>query len=273
MKTFFKFMLIISVINYSNECNSQNSDQESVSVTLDLKPILQLEMSSPDQIDFVFDKDKQYHDGIVKNAATTIKITSTVKWDLYAIGRNKEKNPNRKTYWSQENMNDANITSLTNIPLNLLEIKQHTPNNGINYKQSLDKDYSQDFSIADNLNGRNNIYVSKDGSLSPPSINDKYIAGHAGSSSDIKNGYMNPGSYNSKNMINNFEYVLDYRILPNIPLLFSNSENYNKSTISKNSHMKNNSLEHLTNHKSSSESNRNRTKFSMNIVYVLLEDQ
>ena len=37
MKTFLKFMLIISVFNYSNECNSQNSEQESVSVTLDLK--------------------------------------------------------------------------------------------------------------------------------------------------------------------------------------------------------------------------------------------
>ena len=262
MKTFLKFMLIISVFNYSNECNSQNSERESVTVTLDLKPILQLEMSSQDQIDFVFDKEKQYHDGIVKNAATTIKITSTVKWDLYAIGRNKEKNPNRKTYWSQENINDANIKTLTNIPLNLLEIKQHTPNNGINYKQGLDKDYSQDFSITDNLNGRNNIYVSKDGSLSPPSINDKYIAGYTGSSSDIKNGYMNPGSYNSKNMINNFEYVLDYRILPNIPVLFSN-----------NPHVKNNSLEHLTNQVSNSESNGERTKFSMNIVYVLLEDQ
>jgi len=157
MKTFLKFMLIISVFNYSNECNSQNSERESVTVMLDLKPILQLE-----------------------------------------------------------------IKSINNIPLNLLEIKQHTPNNGINHKQGLHKDYSQDFSIANNLDGGNNIYVNKDGSLSPPSIRDKYIAGHAGSSSDIKNGYMNPGSYSAKeNIINNFEYVLDYRILPNIPVLFS----------------------------------------------------
>ena len=119
---------------------------------LDLKPILQLEISSQDEIDFVFDKEKQYHDGIVKNAATTIKITSTVKWDLYAIGRTKEKNSNGKTYWYQENINDTNIKSINNIPLNLLEIKQHTPNNGINHKQGLYKDYSQDFSIANNLN-------------------------------------------------------------------------------------------------------------------------
>ena len=263
MKTFLKFMLIISVFNYSNECNSQNSERESVTVMLDLKPILQLEISSQDQIDFVFDKEKQYHDGIVKNAATTIKITSTVKWDLYAIGRTKEKNSNGKTYWYQENINDTNIKSINNIPLNLLEIKQHTPNNGINHKQGLYKDYSQDFSIANNLNGGNNIYVSKDGSLSSPSIRDKYIAGHAGSSSDIKNGYMNPGSYSSKeNIINNFEYILDYRILPNIPVLFFN-----------NPHVKNNSLEHLTNHGSNNELNSVQTKFSMNIVYVLLEDQ
>ena len=66
MKTFLKFMLIISVFNYSNECNSQNLERESVTVMLDLKPILQLEISSQDQIDFVFDKEKQYHDGIEK---------------------------------------------------------------------------------------------------------------------------------------------------------------------------------------------------------------
>lgn len=113
------------------------------------------------------------------------------------------------------------------------------------------------------MNGGNNIYVSKDGSLSSPSIRDKYIAGYGGSSSDIKNGYMNPGSYSSKEkIINNFEYVLDYRILPNIPVLFSN-----------NPHVKNNSLKHLTNHGSNSELNSVQTKFSMNIVYVLLEDQ
>jgi hypothetical protein len=182
---------------------------------------------------------------------------------LYAIGRTKEKNSNGKTYWYQENINDTNIKTINNIPLNLLEIKQHTPNNGINHKQGLHKDYSKDFSIANNLNGGNNIYVSKDGSLSSPSIRDKYIAGYGGSSTDIKNGYMNPGSYNSKeNIINNFEYVLDYRILPNIPVLFSN-----------NPHVKNNSLKHLTNHGSNSELNSVQTKFSMNIVYVLLEDQ
>ncbi len=40
-----------------------------------------------------------------------------------------------------------------------------------------------------------------------------------------------------------------------------------------NSHVKNDSSEHLTNHRYNSESNSEQTKFSMNTVYVLLEEQ
>jgi hypothetical protein len=68
MKTFFKFMLAISLFTFASIGNAQKLQQESVSISLDLKPILQLEMISPDQINFIFDQENQYRNGIVKNA-------------------------------------------------------------------------------------------------------------------------------------------------------------------------------------------------------------
>ena len=120
MKTFFKFMLAISLFTFASIGNAQKLQQESVSISLDLKPILQLEMISPDQINFIFDQENQYRNGIVKNAATIIKVTSTVTWDLYAIGRAKGTNPNGKTFWNQEESYESSLNSVADIPLSML---------------------------------------------------------------------------------------------------------------------------------------------------------
>lgn len=57
MKTFLKFMLAISFFTFASIGNAQKLQQESVSISLDLKPILQLEMISPYQINFIFDQE------------------------------------------------------------------------------------------------------------------------------------------------------------------------------------------------------------------------
>ena len=127
MKTFFKFMLAISLFTFASIGNAQKLQQESVSISLDLKPILQLEMISPDQINFIFDKENQYRNGIVKNAATIIKVTSTVTWDLYAIGRAKGTNPNGKTFWNQEESYESSLNSVADIRVNTVIIWLWSP--------------------------------------------------------------------------------------------------------------------------------------------------
>ena len=63
-------------------------------MVLDMQPVLQMDMTSPEQINFVFNKKSKYQKGIEKNDATILKVTSTVKWDLYAVGRSTNKDPN-----------------------------------------------------------------------------------------------------------------------------------------------------------------------------------
>tara|TARA_R110002074_G_scaffold177271_1_gene340856 strand:- start:2806 stop:3633 length:828 start_codon:yes stop_codon:yes gene_type:complete len=275
MKTISKFVLAITLLACITIGNAQKMQQEGVSIALDMKPILQMEITSPDQINFVFDKKSKYYSGIVKNAATIIKVTSTVKWDLYAVGRSKGTNPNGKTFWDQEKSYGSTVNSVADIPLSLLEIKQNTSNSGANHKEARYTDYSQDFAEPFRSNGGNSLYVSENGTPSPPSINGKYIAGHAGVSDDINNGYMNSGSYISKNgQGNDFMYVMDYRILPGFPAVFPNAYNAD-ATVAENivSSAKASSVLVGGAAQSGDKAYAEPGTYTMNVQYVLLEDQ
>ena len=98
----FKFLMITALVGIVSSANAQKSDQQGVTIGMDLRPILQIDMDSPDVIQFLFDNKGKYREGIVHNEATKIKVTSTVKWDLYAVGRSSGKSPNGTTYWDQE---------------------------------------------------------------------------------------------------------------------------------------------------------------------------
>ena len=72
--------------------SAQLIDEKDVTVTMDLQPVLQLDMTTPNQLEFVFDDINEYYAGITKYAATVLKVSSTVSWDLYAAGRSKGTN-------------------------------------------------------------------------------------------------------------------------------------------------------------------------------------
>ncbi|MCX7728962.1 MAG: hypothetical protein N2203_05785, partial [Bacteroidia bacterium] len=52
---------------------AQLVDEKNVTVTMDLQPVLQLNMTTPDQIAFVFDEIREYYGGILKYGATILK--------------------------------------------------------------------------------------------------------------------------------------------------------------------------------------------------------
>ena len=64
--------------------NAQLSDQEYVAITMDLQGILELNMTTEPQVDFVFNTIQKYQIGITKYNATRLEVESTVAWDLYA---------------------------------------------------------------------------------------------------------------------------------------------------------------------------------------------
>lgn len=224
MKTKFNFLIAVALVSTLSVANAQKSDQQGVTIGMDLQPILQMDIDAPKMIQFVFDEKNKYSKGITQDAATTIKVTSTVKWDLYAVGRSQGKSPNGASYWDQEESFGASVNSVADLPLSMVELRQRQVNNGNVNTSATYADYSQEFSSNFRPSAANSLYVSPNGTPTPPNKFGKYIAGHSGISDDLTNGYMPAGSYVSDNCIGtNFEFVMDYRILPGFPAIFPNA--------------------------------------------------
>lgn len=198
---------------------AQLIDEKDVSVTLDLQPVLQLEMSTPDQIEFVFDDINEYYAGITQYAATILKVSSTVSWDLYAVGRST--GTNGAEFWDQQiDYGNSNPNAIPNLPLSLLELRQAQPNNGDGAATGTYTDYSQAFSPSSTPSTGNSLYVNG-GTNTAPTTADKYIAGHAGTSGVAGDDFMPGGSYLNQNGItSDYYYAIDYRILPGLPAIF-----------------------------------------------------
>jgi hypothetical protein len=220
--------------------NSQNIDERDVTVTMDLQSILQLDMSTSDQLEFVFDDVSDYFAGITQYGATQLRVSSTVDWDLYAIGRS-----NDGEFWDNQARYGSSTDGSIEIPLSALELRQSQPNQAVATSSTLiagAQDYSLPFLSNDaiivsadaadatnttnatagtgptNLEGRSNsIYYNAAGTA--PDANNRYIAGHKGTSeSEAGGSYLNQSGTAS-----NYFYVIDYRIVPGLPAVFPNA--------------------------------------------------
>lgn len=198
---------------------AQLIDEKDVSVTLDLQPVLQLEMTTPDQVEFVFDDINEYYSGITKYAATILKVSSTVSWDLYAVGRST--GTNGPEFWDQQiDYGNNNPNAVPNLPLSLLELRQSQANNGDGAATGAFSDYSQALSPATTPSAGNSLYVNG-GTNTPPTANDKYIGGHSGTSGVAGDDFLPGGSYLTQTGItSDYYYAIDYRILPGLPAIF-----------------------------------------------------
>jgi len=140
-------------------CNSfaQNLGEQNMTATIDLQPILQLNTQAK-SIEFNFNDIADYTAGVVQYAATTLKVTSTVNWDLYAIGTSSGNVGSG--YWDQmASYNSNSQTKSTNkIPLSALEIKQSTPNQNASGASGIYKDYSSSFPPASSPAGERRLH-------------------------------------------------------------------------------------------------------------------
>lgn len=243
MKTTNKFKLFAAAAALiGTSASAQLIDEKDVSITLDLQPVLQLEMTTPDQIQFVFDDINEYQAGITQYAATILKVSSTVSWDLYAVGRSQGNSGDG--FWDQQidYGNGDNVNAVGELPLSLLEIRQNTPNSAIpaivdpliqtrDYSAQFQNDRTTNQGTYDAITDtytpgaaadaialhQNNIYVNSAGT--PPGPTGKYIAGHSGTSG--VEDFMPGGTYlNQTGNTSNYYYTIDYRILPGLPATF-----------------------------------------------------
>ncbi len=210
------------MVGITGAMNAQLIDEKDVTVTMDLQPVLQLDMSTPNQIEFVFDEINEYYAGITQYAATILKVSSTVSWDLYAVGRSN--GSNGPEFWDQQiDYGNDNPNAVPDLPLSLLEIRQAQTNNGASAATGTFADYNQPFSPAGTPSAGNSLYVNG-GAITPPSADDKYIGGHFGTSGIAGDDFLPGGSYLTQTgNTSDYYYALDYRIMPGLPAVFPNA--------------------------------------------------
>jgi hypothetical protein len=212
-----KIILIISSLClFSAFSFGQLIDEKNVTVTMDLQPVLQLHMNTADQINFTFDEIRQYYGGIIKYAATILKVSSSVSWDLYAVGTSQS-----GVIWDQQMSYSTvvNPNSVNALPLSLLELHQYKANAfGV-----AGMDYSGVFQPANTVApvaGQNSIYNSAT-PYTPPLATDKYIQGSKGTGLLLG---CPGGSYLTTvpalGSFSNYYFAIDYRILPGLPATF-----------------------------------------------------
>jgi len=233
MRKLSKLMLTLLIIaGVFGTANAQLIDEKDVTVTMDLQPVLQLDMTTANQLEFVFDDINEYYAGITNYAATILKVSSTVSWDLYAVGRSS--GSTAAGFWDQQiDYGDNNDNAIDRLPLSLLELRQSQPNSGDNAGTGI-KDYSAAFS-ANTLNTtpspNNSLFTNTDGSITAPTVADKYIAGHDGTSGSAGEDFMPGGSYMTQTgTTSDYYYAMDYRILPGLPAIFPNAHSADGGT-------------------------------------------
>lgn len=286
----------------ANKSFAQLQDEKNVTITMDLQPILQLDMSTPDQIDFVFDDIGDYAGGITKYGATILKVSATVNWDLWAVGTSNNNMSGAGDFWDVQasygvltDVNTASGTanSATNeIPLQVLEMHQHGANLSSGSATGTFVDYSTAFANASGQQtgavvgvgptavawdpGQNNIYVPAGGAgavYTIPGDDQKFIQGHFDPTDLIPGGsYLTQAFLNGTGnpngqpvaagaeMISAYYNVIDYRIVPGLPVQFPMSAD-NDGT-----------LQDLAT-QNSNETYAAPGVYTMNVKYILAENQ
>ena len=233
MRKLSKLMLtLLMIAGVFGTANAQLIDEKDVTVTMDLQPVLQLDMTTANQLEFVFDDINEYYAGITNYAATILKVSSTVSWDLYAVGRSS--GSTAAGFWDQQidYGSGNNTNAIDQLQLSLLELRKSQPNSGdanAVTAGTVNTDYSAAFTPNESISPRNSLFTNTDGSITAPTVADKYIAGHAGATG--AGDFMPGGSYMTRTgTTSDYYYAMDYRILPSLPAIFPNAHSADGTT-------------------------------------------
>jgi hypothetical protein len=233
MKNFIKGSMVAAAMLMGTSAFAQIADENNVTVTMELVPVLQLNMNTTDQVNFVFDEIPEYIGGITKYGATILTVSSTVNWDLFASGTSGTHNQNPLNRQWDFVVGYGPSTAVTTgagsrevLPLTALELRQFPSttaggllNNGTGTGQVY---YTSAFSAAlgTATTFPNNIYVTSGVSpYTPPAATTApYIAGGF-----ELTRYVNGGTYLTQTGSvgnTNYYFVIDYRIVPGLPAIF-----------------------------------------------------
>lgn len=201
---------------------AQLQDEQDVTITMDLQPILQLSMEGPNQIDFTFDEINKYYAGVTKTGANILRVSSSVSFDLWATGVSTGSlgaaAANALLWDNPVSYGVGTLAGNSNnlIPLTALELHQFPANpsigGGCGTTVAASSDYSAQFAPYDFVNGdfRNNITnasalgnnaiyctlpttpYARPTSTAVAATSEKYIAGGTGTGANCQ---VNAGSW------------------------------------------------------------------------------
>ena len=223
-----KSALLFGAVMAGTSAFAQIQDEENVTVTMELVPILQLNMNTPDQVNFVFDEISEYIGGITQYGATILTASSTVSWDLFASGTSGAHQAGTADIWDNQVTygNGAASGGQVDLPLRALELHQF-PSSINNTVNATDGDYGTVFAPVATPAFTNNVYVSASTSpytapANPAALGeDRYVAGGDGVTSFVAGGsYLTQAGVAAISDANAYYFVIDYRIIPGLPALF-----------------------------------------------------
>ncbi len=233
MKNFIKGSMVAAAMLMGASSFAQIQDENNVTVTMELVPVLQLNMNTTDQVNFVFDEIPEYIGGITKYGATILTVSSTVNWDLFASGTSGTHNANNANrvwdfvvgYGPGAVVSAASAGAKNQLPLTALELRQFPSNttapslnNGATPTQTTYYNSAFSAALGTATTFPNNIYVSTASPYVAGATTDPYIAGGAGT-----DNYVNGGTYLTQSGAagaTNYYFVIDYRIVPGLPAIF-----------------------------------------------------
>jgi hypothetical protein len=231
MQKFIKGALVAAAMLIGTSAFAQIQDEKNVTVTMELVPILQLNMNTPDQVNFVFDEISEYLGGITKYGATILTASSTVSWDLFASGTSgaHAAAPANRDWDAQVAYGTAAVTNAAGgawnqLPLSALELRQFPAD--INAGAAALPDYGAQFvpvpqAPAVVTSNSNNIYVSAASAYDAPAATQRYIAGHDGLTEFVAGGsYLTQTGVAGNGAAAAYYFVIDYRIVPGLPAVF-----------------------------------------------------
>ena len=277
MKKVILSVAVVAAFLSANTAKAQLVDEQNVTVTMDLQPILQLGMNGATNIDFVFDQISEYVGGITQYGATNLTVSSSVSWDLYAAGFSSTASSGGAgsgLIWDNQVVygGDTDPNSVTTLPLTLLELHQDKNNPssaGFTNAVGGTEDYFTAFtSVRGGVTlGDNNVYATS-APYSRPSAAAKYIAGHNAASDFVVGGSYLIAAGTVVGQNSNFSYSMDYRIVPGLPAVFPNASS---SAIAGNDGGNNNGNGAL-NAGASTGLYAQPGVYTMNVKYVLIEN-
>ena len=192
-KLLFVFAAVLTIGCFTTKSFAQLSDEEYNYVTMDLRGILTLTMTTNPQVDFVFSTVQEYMQGITRFNAVQLEVDATMAWDLFAYASTD--------YWMQVEQYSSNGNNT--LPAEILEIQSSVTNTA-----------PVTLNTFSSLKGLTNSEVA--GGI--PTVATQFLAGQVGT---VAGESFAPGTAAGNPTTHRFR--LDMKLVPDIPATFPNS--------------------------------------------------